>query len=411
MEKELKKRSRKHFSKYKKRKVYFWLTLFFILTLSITFYISVSGAENPQRFIRVGICGAINRPAVYTVREESDLAMLIMLAHGLTPGADIQKINLDSIVRNDSIYHIPAHGARNYSRTISFMREMNKSINMSFTDVSKEITAKSNEKEIKQFSILYVGLPAVYVLINYYPEFNRINFVHLPHSTVFLHNEYRLSDIFFTFGISPTMKILENRLKQKIDFYMIQDRFAFIDLIDRLGGVDIGLDEEYAREYELQGGQQNIDGFHAWEYIRFLDWKNLKINARNDKTINLIQKDNFQVDPKTWERIYETRNQRQRYVLLGMRKSFIALEPDRQLDVIKNIHNEFRTDMTNEFLMELYTDLLSTRNFGFGSLPGYYSSEGNNLYFYPDLPDFDMLRKQEIRRYLEIRKGKEQTIY
>ncbi len=371
----------------------------------------MSGVENPQRFIRVGICGAINRPAVYTVREESDLAMLIMLAHGLTPGADIQKINLDSIVRNDSIYHIPAHGARNYSRTISFMREMNKSINMSFTDVSKEITAKSNEKEIKQFSILYVGLPAVYVLINYYPEFNRINFVHLPHSAVFLHNEYRLSDIFFTFGISPTMKILENRLKQKIDFYMIQDRFAFIDLIDRLGGVDIGLDEEYAREYELQGGQQNIDGFHAWEYIRFLDWKNLKINARNDKTINLIQKDNFQVDPKTLERIYETRNQRQRYVLLGMRKSFIALEPDRQLDVIKNIHNEFRTDMTNEFLMELYTDLLSTRNFGFGSLPGYYSSEGNNLYFYPDLPDFDMLRKQEIRRYLEIRKGKEQTIY
>jgi anionic cell wall polymer biosynthesis LytR-Cps2A-Psr (LCP) family protein len=372
---------------------------------------SASGAENPHRLIRVGICGAINRPAVYTVREGSDLAMLVMLAHGFTPDADINKVNLDSVVRNDSIYHIPAHGGRNYSRTISVMREVNKSINMAFRDVSKEITSSANEDEIKQYSILYVGLPAVYVLINYYPEFHRINFVHLPHSAVFLHNEYRLSDIFFTFGIAPTMRILENRLKQKIDFYMIQDRFAFIDLINKLGGVDISLDEEYAREYELKQGQQNIDGFHAWEYIRFLDWKNLKLNVQNDKTINLIQKDNFQVDPKTWERIYETRNQRQRYVLLGMRKSFINLEPEQQLNVIKNIHNEFRTDMTNEFLMDLYTDLLSTRNFGFGSLPGYYSAEGKNLYFYPDLPDFDMLRKQEIRRYLEIRKEKEQTIY
>lgn len=379
--------------------------------LSAIFYLSATGAETPHRFIRVGICGAINKPAVYTVREGSDLAMLVMLAHGFSTDADIDKINLDYVVRNDSIYHIPAHGAKSYSRTISFMREINKMTNRAFKDVSKEITAKANEKEIKQYSILYVGLPAVYVLINYYPEFHRINFVHLPHSAVFLHNEYRLSDIFFTYGILPTMRILENRMKQKIDFYMIQDRFAFIDLIDKLGGVDISLDEEYAREYELMEGNQNIDGFHAWEYIRFLDWKNLKLNASNDKTINLILKDNFQVDPKTWERIYETRNQRQRYVLLGMRKAFIGLAPDEQLNLIGNIHKEFRTDMTNEFLMELYTDLLSTRNFGFGSLPGYYSSEGNNLYFYPDLPNFDMLRKQEIRKYLEIRKEKSQTIY
>jgi anionic cell wall polymer biosynthesis LytR-Cps2A-Psr (LCP) family protein len=411
MEKELKKRRIKYFSKYKKRKTYFWLTLCCILILSVSFYLTVNAAVNPQRLIRVGICGAINRPAVYTMREGSDLSMLVLAAHGFTPNADIQKLNLDNIVYNDSIYHIPAQGGNNYSKTISFMKEVNKSINTSFKDVSKEITAKSDDKQIKQYSILYVGLPAVYVLINYYPEFHRINFVHIPHSAVFLYNKYRLSDLFFTMGIHPTMRILENRLKQKIDFYMIQDRFAFIDLIDRLGGVDINLDKEYAKEYELNAGQQNIDGFHAWEYIRFLDWKNLKLNARNDKTIDLIQKDNFQAEPKTWERIYETRNQRQRYVLLGMRKSFIGLSLDKQLDVIQNIHNEFTTDMTNEFLMELYSDLLSTRNFAFGSLPGYYKSEGNNLYFYPDLPNFDMLRKQEVRKLVETTAGKEQTIY
>lgn len=411
MEKDLKRRKRTCSSKYKKRKTYFWLTLCCVLILSISFYLTVNATVNPHRLIRVGICGAINRPAVYTMREGADLAMLVMAAHGFTPNAEMQKLNLDNIVSNDSIYHIPAKGGSSYSKTISFMKEVNKSINASFEENSKEITAKSDDKEIKQYSILYVGLPAVYVLINYYPEFHRINFVHIPHSAVFLYNKYRLSDLFFTMGIHPTVKVLENRLKQKIDFYMIQDRFAFIDLIDRLGGVNINLDKEYSKEYELNAGQQNIDGFHAWEYIRFMDWKNLKLNVQSDKSINLIQKDNFHVDPKTWERVYETRNQRQRYVLLGMRKSFVGLSLDKQLDVIQNINNLFTTDMTNEFLMGLYTDLLSTRNFAFGSLPGYYKSEGNSLYFYPDLPNFDMLRKQEVRKLIETTTEKEQTIY
>jgi len=412
MEKVQRGSKKKSISKYRKRKIWFWITLLSLLTLGIALYLLVNRVETPHRLIRVGICGAINRPAVYTMREGSDLSMLVLMAHGFRPNADIKRINFDRIVYNDSIYHIPANGKTgNYSKTISLFKEVNRSINTSFKDVSKEVTAESNEPEIKQYSILYVGLPAVYVLINYYPEFHRINFVHIPHSSVFLYNEYRLSDFFFTLGIYPTMRMLENRLKQKIDFYMIQDRFAFIDLIDKLGGVEVNLDKQYAKEYELKDGQQTIDGFHAWEYIRFVDWKNLKLNVRNDKTINLIQKDNFRVEPRTWEQIYEIRNQRQRYVLLGMRKSFVNLGYGRQLDVIQNIHNEFTTDMTNEFLMGLYADLLSTRNFGFGSLPGYYSEEGNNLYFYPDLPNFDQLRKQEIRKYLEVRKGKEQTIY
>jgi len=411
MENVHKTKRRKRISKYKKRKICFWIILCGLLIFGTVFYLMVDRVETPHRLIRVGICGAINRPAVYTMREGSDLSMLVVMAHGFTHNAEIKRVNLDRIIYNDSIYHIPASGTADNSKILSLIKDVNRSINISFNDVSKEVTHELKAPEIKQFSILYVGLPAVFVLINYYPEFHRINFVHIPHSSVFLYNEYRLSDIFFTLGINPTMKMLENCLKQKIDFYMIQDRFAFIDLIDKLGGVDINLDKEYAKEYELKTGQQNIDGFHAWEYIRFVDWKNLNLNVRNDKSINLIQKDNFQVDSRTWEQVYETRNQRQRYVLLGMRKSFINLNYGRQLDVIKNIHNEFTTDMTNEFLMGLYTDLLSTRNFGFGSLPGYYSSEGNNLYFYPDMPNFDQLRRQEIRKYLEIRTSKEQVIY
>lgn len=404
-------RSKKSISKYKKRKIWFWLCLSCILLLGIVLYLSTIKVETPQRLIRVGICGAINRPAVYTMREGSDLGMLVRMGRGFSSHANIAKVDLDRIVYHDSIYHIPASGNNDYSKRFSFIKEINQTINASFTDVSKEVTFQTNQKEIKQYTILYVGLPAVYVLINYYPEFHKINFVHIPHSSVFLNNEYRLVDIFFTLGIQPTVKILENRMKQKIDFYMIQDRFKFIDLIDRLGGVDVKLDKPYADAYELNEGSQVIDGFHAWEYIRFLDWRNIKMNVQKNKSIDLIQKDNFQADPGTWERIYETRNQRQRYVLMGMRKAFVGLEPSKQLDVVSNFHKEFETDMTNQFLMQLYSDLLSTKNFAFGSLPGSYSHEGDKLFFYPDIPNFDKLRKELIRNYLETRRDKEQTIY
>jgi len=322
-------------------------------------------------------------------------------------------VNLDKIVMNDSIYHIPCSGIDNTEARNSFIRELNQTIKSSYVDISKQVVAEFKDKDIKQYNILYVGLPAVFVLINYYPEFNRINFVHIPQSTIFLDNEYRVTDIFFTLGIYPTMQIIQNRLKQKIDYYLIQDRMSFIDLIDMMGGVNIKLDANYAQEYQLKPGPAKIDGFHAWEFIRFLDWKNVPMKVNNDKTLDLVHHDNFEADPRTWEMVFEMRNQRQRYVLEGMRNSFKSLSKSEQLSIIGNFKNVFQTDMKVDLLMNLYNDVLSTKNFSYGSLPGYYSAEGNKLFFYPDIPSFDMLRRSEIRTYLESRQGKDrqQTIY
>ena len=402
---------KKKFDKYKKRKLLFWSLLLLIIITGLILFLFFFKNPVQQKFIRVGICGAIHKPAVYTLREGSDLSMLVLMAHGFTLHTDVRKVNLEKVVRNDSIYHIPESAEMSYNKRFSFIKEINQSINTSFRNLTKETTLELKEKEIKQYSIFYVGLPSVFVIINYYPEFKRINFVHIPHSTMFLNNDYRLSDMFFSIGINPTMRILENRLKQKIDFYMIQDRYDFIDLIDELGGVNINLDKPYADAYELTSGKQNIDGFHAWEYIRFLDWRNIKMTISQDKTIDLIRHDNFKVDPGTWERIYETRNQRQRYVLTGMRNAFMNMNASQQMDVIRNFNKVFKTDMTNEFLMKFYADLLKTPDFAFGSLPGYYGADGDKLFFYPDIPNFDMLRKQEIRRTLQKRAEKEQTVY
>ncbi len=396
---------------YAKRKMWFWIILLILLLLGILLYFLLNKKTTEYRLIRVASCGCVNQRAVYTMREGSDLGMLIRLSKGFSINADALHVNLDKIVLNDSVYHIPCQGASGYKQRSEFIRELNQSIKLSYRDLSKEVVAEAQQKDIECYTILYVGIPAVYVLISYYPEFHRINFVHIPHSALFLNTEYRLIDLFFTVDIYPTMRILEHSLKQKIDYYLIQDRFNFIDLIDLLGGVDINLDKPYADEYNLTAGKNRIDGFYSWEYIRFLDWRNIKMTVKSEKKKDLVRQDNFVMDPRTMEMTYEMRNQRQRHVLEGMRQSFKELSATDQLYVIENFKNVFRTDMKVELLNLLYKDILSTPSFSYGNVPGYYSAEGSKLFFYPDLPSFEMLRKREIRTYLEKRQDKNQVIY
>jgi uncharacterized membrane protein YczE len=69
MEKVQRGNRKRRISKYRKRKTWFWITLCSLLTLGIALYVMVNVVETPHRLIRVGICGAINKPAVYTMRE------------------------------------------------------------------------------------------------------------------------------------------------------------------------------------------------------------------------------------------------------------------------------------------------------------------------------------------------------
>ena len=396
---------------YKKRKICFWLVLILLTVIAIVVFFYFNRKITENKMIRVASCGCVNQRAVYTMREGSDLGMLIRLSKGFSLSADVAKVNLDRIVFNDSVYHIPCNSMTSSKQRYEFINKINQTITSSYKDFSKDVVVAAKQKEIEMYSILYIGIPAMYVLINYYPEFHRINFIHIPQSAMFLNNEYRLIDLFFTLDIYPTMRIIEHSLGQKIDNYMIQDRFNFIDLIDLLGGVEVNLDKPFATEYNLTPAKSELNGFYAWEFIRFLDWRNLKMTVKSDKKIDLVRSDNFETDPRNMERIYEMRNQRQRYVLEGMRRSFKSLSASDQLHVLDNFKNVFRTDMKVDFLMGLYKDILSSPSFSYGNIPGYYSAEGSKLFFYPDLPSFEMLRKREIRTYLEKRKDRKQVIY
>lgn len=359
--------------------------------------------------IRAGICGAIHRPAVYDLPQGADLAMLIRMGHGVTPMADLSRVNLDHIVMNDSIYHIPTNGDWGRARTLQ--DALNEVYAGRSYDLPDSIAASKYDKELKKYTILYIGIPAVYVLITYYPQKKNIQFTHIPNSTILLKNDYRISDLFFTLGIGPTKRIVENRLKVRIDHYLIQDRFTFSGLIDNMGGIDVRLDSSYASEYDLPAGVRHIDGFHSWEFVRFLDLKSRSLKVTDKKSMDVIRHDNFTAEPTQWAIAYEQRNQRQRIILNAMRHAFVGLSKSKQLDVVTNFHKSFETDIENGLLMSLYKDILSSPNFTYGSLPGYYSAEKGKLYFYPDYPSYKLILNSEVRSVLEQIKNKEQTVY
>jgi hypothetical protein len=240
-------------NKYRNRKSWFWLIFCLgILSVSgILFFCISPESEKLPNIISVGICGAVKDPAVYHIAEGSDLGQLIRTANGLSYCADIRKTDLNKVVLNDTIYHIPCRPETQGS-TSGFETTLQKAIT-SYPD-PKTPAIQFPDKEIKKITVLYVGFPALYMLINYYPDQKRVSIVHLPHSTILLNNDYRLIDIFFMIGIRPTINILEGCLQQRIDYYIIQDRFSFINLVNLLNGIDLPLDKAFSEAYELKPG-------------------------------------------------------------------------------------------------------------------------------------------------------------
>jgi hypothetical protein len=399
----------RHTDRYRRRKLWFWIAFILLFIIAAGLFILFSNPEKifRNKIITVGICGEINRDAVYRVAEGSDLAQLIRRANGLTINADIRKLDLSLVVLNDSIYHIPR---RPYNGGMNMKTALSEAISRQYKITPAPLSYP--DKDINHLTILYVGFPAVYMLINYYPDQKRVSIVHIPHSTILLNNDYRLIDIFFTLGIDPTIKILENTLNQKINYYLIQDRFSFIDLVNMIDGIDLPIDQPFAEEYNLKAGNNHVDGFYTWEYIRFLDIKRMNRKLIPGKGEDFVRQDNFKIPPKDLRLAYEMRQYRQRNVMNALRHAYGLAGVAEQVTIIKNIMKSFETNIGKELVFSLYKDVLSTPGFSYATIPGYYSDLDDRLYYYPDIPGFQLLRNKENRKYLGLEKDKNaQVIY
>ena len=287
-------------SRYLMRKLVFWIGLagFFALMCWLIFGWS-EGADNEQTQIRAGICGAVLHEAVYDMPLQADLGMLVRRAGGLSPYADVRGLDLETILRHDSIYHIPSRpeAVAGHTPLVKLYEQVSDPSWQAPAPLLKEISAAYLPVDFKPVTVLYIGLPAVYALIEYYHDLQFINFLHIPHSAVLLGNDYRIIDVFFSLGVEPTMKILQRTMDVNIDYYIIQDQHAFIRLIDALGGVEVDIDASFADAYRLNTGREKLSGFYAWEYIRFIDFKRIRPHIRRSRAADLITEDNFQASP------------------------------------------------------------------------------------------------------------------
>ncbi len=383
----------------KRRKFLFYSILSILFILAIAFILG-SGSHKPdpgKQHITVGICGCIKKDGVYRLPKNSDLATLVMAAQGITSRGDIRETDLGVSLQNDSIYHIPC---RKDNTVIPWKPDNLGDFHVKYPN--------HNERLI---NYLYIGFPAVYMLIQYSSEYKLINIIYLPHSTVFMDNDYRLIDIFFTLGIEPTIRILENELNQKIDYYFIQNKPAFITMIDNLGGIEVSVDRVFADAYGLKNGNVLLDGWHAYEYISFIDQKRHYRAKPGTKAMS-----DLQFELKDIELAYDLRQERQLRVIQSLHRVFNTEDPSlrESQEVIGAILSKGTLDSNLDLKSgsEIFRILMEGAEISYGTLPGYYTRQDENVYYIPDGPGYDLLRNRETRALFELnRKNGTQTLY
>ncbi len=380
---------------YQKRKLVFWILLsagFVIAFLWILFpHFSRIGSRKHE--IQAGICGEVVNPGIYTCPEGADLAMLIRRAGGLTSHADIRNIDLDYLIFNDSIYHIPARLSRR--RTVPEEDLFIDPEKMPFVPEkqhAKPFDDILDYPEIRQLNILYSGDSRTFILINYFPDYKLANLLLIPYTTVLYSSGITLQDLFFTQGVQQTMRVLENQFSIKIDHYLIQQRGSFIDMIDSLKGVEVKISEEFAASYNLTAGTLHLDGHHAWEFIRFMG---------HPYGYSEIRSFGLMLDPYRSPAIYKaaliTRHHNHHHLMQSMQESFKQLNSAEQILGLYKLYRSVETDVSLNTiwgLYWLYQDITGPIRVSYGLFPGYYDDE---TFYYLDTPSYNKLKQVFIR--------------
>lgn len=378
-------RSKRQYKRKKNILIIATVVLLFLISLVVLLSgLKQHDKQSNTNYISAGICGAIKKPGVYRLPVNSSLADLLMLGNGLTHNADIRNIDLNTVLQNDSIYHLPVRKHNDYIIKTKAIQSLS------------PIPAKNTKGE--EVNFLYIGYPALYFLINYNTKTNKTLVTYIPHSSLFLDNEYRLIDIYFTLGRDYTIDLLQKSLGIKIDHYFVQDRSSFIAMIDQLGGLNINLDEWYAEEYNLKPGRQVIDGFHSFEFIRYIQKKT---------KITILKGDNLQL-------AYNLRQSRMKQTISALFCNFKKSAITKKLSTLAAImrKNNTETNINIKALSQLIDQVQKNPKLNFETIHGYYIKKNNNLYYIPTEWNFKKLRKhQELNNYQVIKGEKQQILY
>lgn len=293
--------------------------------IACSLYLLLTKPKQEQEVCYAGIGGAVKEPGVYQVTENTLLYELILKANGLLDRADVRQMNTDKKIVPFKVYCIPFLPKMEYAKVPK----------PSLTERKPKIPKMPTLKKFEKINIVYAGLPRTFIFISIFPEIDLIIATHIPYYTkVTFDYEYprTLYEIYLTGGIPFLLRSVKRITKERIDYYFAQKRPVWINFINYLGGIEVNIPPEFAKEYGLKQERRNLDGLLSWEYIRF------------------ISKDVRKIDPITGS---AWRIKRQKEFMYSMYKKFKEHNFMYQSEIAKNILAEAETNIKIDNLISM----------------------------------------------------------
>jgi len=208
---------------------------------------------------RVTITGQIKHAGVYDVPAGTDLSQLLHIAGGVTTAADISQLDLNQILKPNHTYVIP-------SKPISSAQDSTSSMVMLPSEYNLQPPKQSDHT-----NILYVALPHTFILIQIFDNANSIVVTQLPFQMVSSPDTQTIMEDVQYGGISSLLQNIEALLKDKVDYYLLQDKAQFVTTMNAMGGISLEPLAAFTKKMQLATGPISIDGATIWEYNLFLN--------------------------------------------------------------------------------------------------------------------------------------------
>lgn len=356
--------------KTKKQKAgLFFFSLICALVIAGSIYILFKDPTIPEsRKFYAGIGGAVNNSGVYQITEETLLYELIRKAEGLHEKADFQRINPDLMITPFEVYCIPFLPEERIEQVkLKPLKEI---------PLPKAIASNISSR----INLVYAGLPRTYLFISIYPDNDLITVTHIPwYTRATSRYEYprSLYEIYLTGGVPFLLRSSKNILNERIDFYFTQKRPSWIKFIDYLGGVDVNVPADFADEYKIPRGLQNISGPLSWQYISY-------ISKRNREQNNWVTGSGYRI-------------KYQKEFMLSMYNKFKQQNFILQGDILAKILAEAETNMKSDDFIRIANAAkkMDKIKLEFFTLPGIIEEYDKQLFWVTDLDEYQ-LKQSEI---------------
>jgi LCP family protein required for cell wall assembly len=331
--------------------------------------------EPPTETLYAGIGGYVNDPGVYPVTENTYLYELIILAKGLTEVADISRYDTDTKIIPFEVYCIPRVPEKVYKKP-------SKPI-LPAVVVPKPVVFEEPER----INIVYAGLPRTFLLISVYPQNNFISVTHIPwYTRVTPDFEYprTLYEVYLTGGIPFLLRSIKRVTGVTIDHYFTQKRPSWIKFIDYLGGIEVDVPADFAKEFHLREGKQTINGLLSWQYISYIS----KSKRRSD----------------AWITGSGYRIKRQKEFMFSMMKKFKDMNFMSQGEVLKGILRDADTNFKADDVVSLAYKVRKMKKMKteFLTLPGIIKDLDGRRMWITDLNDYKTEHSDLVKEILKL---------